>query len=426
MAIVVALRCAACGAEFPPEPMPFGCPVCARTGHPSNVACVYNGSCTIKLRREDFEPKCRGLAQYAALLPASPNALVSLGEGNTPLVHCPGLGKRLGIRELLVKDEARNPTWSCKDRLSAVSISKARELGARVVTASSTGNHGASTAAYASRAGLDCVIFTVPTVPAAMRTVMQAYGSKLVALTSYEDRWRLMRACIEAYGWYGTSNCIDPPIGSDPYGVEGYKTIAYELCVDLGWRAPDTVVVPVAYGDIVSGVWRGFTDLFRLGLIDQLPFLVAAEVYGSLGRALAQGLAHPPKVPETDSIAFSIATPITTAQALRTLRDAQGTAVTVSDAAIRDAQSWAAAEGFFVDASSATGFAAAATLSKSAPERVTGTVVIVSTSSGLKDPLTLASRLPDVPTITPTLDALQNALKRYYGFSLDTPGVAGR
>src|SRR5207249_1441686 len=142
---------------------------------------------------------------------------------------------------LYAKDESQNPTWSYKDRLCATAVTHAVETGARVITISSTGDHGASTAAYAARAGLPCVIFTLASVPETMKTLMQAYGAAVVACPSSESRWDLMRQGIERFGWYPTSGFVTPPVGSNPWGVEGYKTIAYELAEDLGWTAPDVV-----------------------------------------------------------------------------------------------------------------------------------------------------------------------------------------
>jgi len=158
--------------------------------------------------------------------------------------------------------------------------------GARVITISSTGNHGASTAAYAARAGLPCVIFTLASVPETMKALMQAYGAAVVACPTSESRWQLMREGVERLGWYPTSGFVTPPIGSNPYGIEGYKTIAWEIAEDLGWTAPAVVVVPSAYSDGLYGVWKGWTELQTVGLVKDAPRMVAAEPFGPLANAL--------------------------------------------------------------------------------------------------------------------------------------------
>src|SRR3989449_7745829 len=138
----------------------------------------------------------RGLWRWSALMPVRADRPVTLGEGATPLIHLERLGRRLGLSRLYAKDEGQNPTWSYKDRLCSVAVTHAVETGARVITVSSTGNHGAATAAYAARAGLPCVIFTLASVPDTMKTLMQAYGAAVVACPTSESRWALLRRGI--------------------------------------------------------------------------------------------------------------------------------------------------------------------------------------------------------------------------------------
>ena len=162
-------------------------------------------------------------------------------------MHLERLGSRLGLPRLFAKDESRNPTWSYKDRLCAVAVTHAVATGARVITISSTGNHGASTAAYAARAGLPCVIFTLASVPETMKTLMQAYGAAVVACPTSESRWTLMREGIERLGWYPTSGFVMPADRLEPLSASrATRRIAYEIAEDLGWTAPDVVVVPSA------------------------------------------------------------------------------------------------------------------------------------------------------------------------------------
>jgi threonine synthase len=208
----------------------------------------------------------------------------------------------VGVPRLLVKDESRNPTWSFKDRLAAAAVSMARQFGAGVIGCSSSGNAGAAGAA------------------GAMMTQMQAYGAMVVATRDKGDRWTLLRRAVEQLGWYPTTPYFGPPAGSNAYGVEGYKTIAYEIAEQLGWQAPAWCALPVAYGDALAGVWRGFEDLARLGLIATLPRMIASEIYGSLAEALRTDAASVPVVTaDHPSLAASIATVQSTCQALHTL-----------------------------------------------------------------------------------------------------------
>jgi len=189
-ASVVALQCLRCRARFDDPRLFGGCPRCREQGVAVNLTVEYDLTPLGGVTPETFAPGPPGLWRYRALLPVRSAHPVSLGEGGTPLVHLERLGARLGLPRLYAKDEGRNPTWSYKDRLCSVAVSHAVEIGARVITISSTGNHGGSTAAYAARAGLPCVIFTLASVPDTMKTLMQAYGAAVVACPTAEAQGR--------------------------------------------------------------------------------------------------------------------------------------------------------------------------------------------------------------------------------------------
>jgi threonine synthase len=201
---VLGLQCLRCHARFEEPRLFTGCPRCRADGIAVNLTVAYDLVPLAGVTPETFGTAARGLWRFRPLLPVRPAHPVSLGEGATPLVHLERLGRRLGLPRLYAKDESQNPTWSYKDRLCATAVTHAVETGARVITISSTGNHGASTAAYAARAGLPCVIFTLASVPETMKTLMQAYGAAVVACPTSESRWALMRQGIERFGWYPT------------------------------------------------------------------------------------------------------------------------------------------------------------------------------------------------------------------------------
>ena len=406
------LRCVRCGRDYPDPSIALigaGCPSCAGDGVPANILPVVDLTGMDRLPVDAAQP---GLFRYRAMLPlAADTTPVSLGEGGTPVVELPHLADRTAVAKVWVKDESRNPTWSYKDRLAAVATSKAVEVGAETVVVASTGNHGAAVAAYAARAGLRCVVLTLASVPATMKTLMQSYGAEVVALQRPADRWSLMGQLVAARGWMAMSGYADPPAGSNPYGVDGYKTIAYEIVEQLP-QPPDVVVVPVAYGDGLAGIGRGFADLAALGVIDRVPRLIAAEPFGPLAAALAAEDVTAGPVPVQPSVAFSTATPFGTQQSLAALRASDGAAVaTPDDDEIIAAQLELAREaGMYLEASSVTAVVA---LSKARAAGVlceTDTVVVIGTSTGLKDVGATAARLPEVPIIEPSIGALDDAL----------------
>lgn len=395
------LRCATRHPDPAVELLGRGCPSCAREGVPANVLADYE----ITPGPVPLQPDQPGLFRFRDALPlAATTPAVSLAEGGTPLVDLPQLATRLDLGRVLLKDETRNPTWSYKDRLAAVLVTKAVELDVDTVVVASTGNHGAAIAAYAARAGLRCVVLTVSSVPATMKTLMQCYGARVVALERPRDRWALMHQLVEDRGWLPTSGSADPPVGSPGFGVDGYKTIAFELVESLGY-VPDAVVVPVAYADGLAGITRGFADLLALGVTTRLPRMVAAEPFGPLAAALAADSQVAGPVDVEPSVAFSTASPYGTFQGLQALRSTRGVAVAVPDSAtILDAQLALGREaGIYAEASTVTGLVA---LESAARELGPGsTVVVIGTSTGLKDVGATASRLAEVPVIEPTLES---------------------
>jgi threonine synthase len=418
---VVGLQCLRCRALFDDQRMFAGCPRCREQGVAVNLTVAYDLAPLAGVTPASFAPGPPGVWRYRHLLPVRSTPPISLGEGGTPLVHLERLGRRLGLPRLYAKDESRNPTWSYKDRLCATAVSHAVSIGARVITISSTGNHGASTAAYAARAGLPCVIFTLESVPDTMKALMQAYGAAVVACPTTESRWELMRQGVERLGWYPTSGYMMPPIGSNPWGIEGYKTIAYEIAEQLEWTAPDVVVVPSAYSDGLYGVWKGWTELHQLGLVKAPPRMIAAEPFGPLAHALERGLAGPEMVnAPAPSVAFSIASRYGTWQGLTALRESGGAGLRLTDEGIFEAQrALGREEGLFVEPSSAGAMTAVMQLAARRELDPSQTIVVVLTSSGLKDPGATRAWLPSVPAVDGDFDRLLTTLRDAYGLALD-------
>jgi threonine synthase len=358
------------------------------------------------VERDRLARRPRGLARFAEFLPVDPEGLVTRGEGDTPLVPCPHLGRRLGLTNLFVKNEGANPTWSWKDRLAAVGITTARACGASVVTVASSGNQAAAVAAYAAAAGLGSVVVTSGEPPPAFRVLMQVYGGVAVATPTVEDRWTLVARGVRDRGWFPVGGYVWPPLGSQPFAVEGYKTLAYELAEAFGWNARMTVCVPTAYGDALAGIWRGFRDLVRLGWATGSPRLVAVEVGGSLTEAMARGLEGVPVQPRPASRALSIATPVSTLQALRAVRESGGAAITVDDDLLLRMQAWLAEEeGLYGELGSVAALAGATRLRDHG--LTDGPIIAVLSSAGLKDVSVTAERLAPLPCVPPDLAAIE-------------------
>ena len=410
------LTCLRCGTSYPAEEIVTGCATCAAEGLAVNLRVAYPASAyrTVQAAR-GFDPDERGVLRYHALLPIDLAHATWLGEGETPLIHAGALGELVGLENLYLKNETRSPTGSYKDRMAAVVIARARAAGAKTVTIASSGNAGAALAAYATVAGIQCVVFTSASASLAMKAQMRALGAKVIALKESPQRWTIMQAAIEKYGWYAASNYRATPVGSNPYGVEAYKTVAYEVWEQMGREAPDVMALPVCYGDGLAGAARGFADLVELGFIRHAPRLVAGEVWGPLTHAQAEGLEAPVPAQAGPTVAFSIGGGRSTYQALHALTESQGRAVTVTDAELL---SWQAElgrrEGIYAEASSLASVAALAKLRAEDRLRPTAVAVALITATGLKDP-GAGGVADDVPVIDPTIEHLERALTDVYG-----------
>lgn len=382
------LRCIRCGELAEPEPIGAGCPRCAERGLASNLTTVYDleaaGSELARAREAGIE----GPPRYAALLPLAPEELESRDNGPTPLVEAPRLASALGLGRIWIKDESRGPTWSFKDRPAAIAAAHARLLGREFVVTASTGNAAAATAAHARRAGVTAVILFARSIDPLMSDFVRSYGAAAVSVASKEDRWRLMRDAVGERGWYPNSNYSDPPIGNNPWAIDGYKLIGFELYEQLAGCLPDQVFFPVCYGDALFGVWKAFSELAEIGLVERerLPRMAGGEVQGSLECALKAGADRAERIePARETIAFSIAAAQSTYQALHSTRESGGWVSRVSDAQLLDAQRLLVEhEGLLVETASAAALAALVIQLREGRVSAGAEVVLVNSSTGLK------------------------------------------
>jgi threonine synthase len=412
MPSVAGLECVRCGTLYPADHYAEDCPRC-RANAPSNLAVAYDTS----MRRPRPKPSQGiGLWRYADLLPVGCSNGITLGEGGSPLHELKRAGRALALDYLFAKDETRNPTWSFKDRLASVAVSVGKVMRAPAIVSSSTGNAGASAAAYAAKAGLPCVIFTTKGVTGPLATQMRIYGATVIALDNKADRWPIMRRTVRELGWFPTSPFFGPVVGSNPYGIEGYKTIAYELAEQMDWEVPDCCVLPVCYGDALFGMWRGFEDMRLFGWTDRTPRMLAAEIYGSLSAALQSGSDIVPDMPLThDTVAKSTTSTRSTYQALAAIRRSGGDSTVVSNEAIMNWQErLAREEGLYVEPASAGALAAIEQLRAKGAILRTDKVVALLTASGLKDSAATAAVQQDLPDVTGDPDSVFAMLKKMH------------
>ena len=411
MARVEALSCLRCGSRYPASHYAQDCDTC-RPVAPSNLVVVY-GDALDGPRARPGSSSDRSLWRYGDLLPVTQNDAVTLGEGGSMLHRISGTAAALGLTELFAKDETRNPTWSFKDRLACLAISSARKMGARTIVSSSSGNAGAAAAAYAAKAGIPCVIFTFRGTAGPMVTQMRSYGARVVEVATKADRWTLMQTAVREHGWFPTSPFFGPAVGSNPYGIEGYKTLAYEIAEAMNWSVPDWCILPVCYGDALVGMWRGFAEMRSFGWTDRMPRMVAAEVAGSISHAFDKGEdALPDKPLAAPTVAVSFGATRGTFQALDIVRRSQGAAVVIeNEPMLRWQAELASKDGLFVEASSAGGLAAVETLRASGKIKDRDSVVCLLTASGLKDPATAEAALPAKISVSADLTEARATLR---------------
>ena len=282
-----------------------------------------------------------------------------------------------------VKNEGQSPTGSHKDRMSPFVVARAAATGRRTVAAASNGNAAVSLAAYAAAAGLDCAIVATKTIGAAWKRALDLLGVELVVTPTSRDRWDHLRKKVRDGAWYPATNYLAPPVGSNPFGVQGYKTVAYEIAEDLGGEMPDAVVVPTSRGDLLWGIWEGFRELAELGHVHAVPRLFAVEPFPRLARVLA-GEDYRQGFPGTTRLS-SIGGDTVSYQALDAVRRSGGNALVVADEDAEAAILRLARLGFYCESSSASAVAALTALVKyNRPESIES-VLLVLTSHGFKN-----------------------------------------
>ncbi len=290
------------------------------------------------LTKEALATRPRDLWRYRELLPVRHGYnIVSLGEQETPLVPLPAIAKALGAREILVKDEGRLPTGSFKARGLVMAISMAKELGIKRIAMPTNGNAGAAAAAYATRAGIEAVIFCPDDTPDINVREIAAQGAKVYRVNGLiDDCGKLVAQGVEREGWFDLSTL------KEPYRIEGKKTMGLELAEQLGWTLPDAIFYPTGGGTGLIGMWKAFDELEALGFIGpKRPkmFAVQAEGCAPIVKAFDEGTRHAERWENAHTVAWGIRVPKAVGDflILDAVRASGGRAIAISDSALEEA-----------------------------------------------------------------------------------------
>lgn len=386
------LRCFNCHTAYPRDSPNYRCEKCG------NLLEVKFEIAPIKI---PWKNRPLSVWKYRELLPLDNDRfLTTLAEGGTGLHPCKRLGKKFGLKRLYVKNEGENPTGSFKDRGMTLALSKARELGKRKVVCASTGNTAASLAAYSARAAIECLVF-VPKGKVAPGKMLQVliHGARTFQVDGdFDQAMEVVTKLTERRKNFYLMNSVNP------FRLEGQKTLAYEVFDQLGDRMPDTLILPVGNGGNISAIWKGFGEFKALGLARALPRLIGVQAEGAAPIAKAikakTNTIVPVANPTTIASAIRIGSPVNWTKVLRAVRESGGTATTVSDKEILDAQrALASDEGIFVEPASAASVAGVKRGVNSGSIDRSDLVVCVTTGHGLKDP-SIADQIPQPESYT--------------------------
>ncbi len=411
----VGYRCSLCGKEYGPTDVTYVCPA---DGGNLDVVLDYE-AIRRKYRVEDITSRTdASLWRYLPLLPVTDPG----GEGTplrmagwTPTYTPPRLMDKLGLKQLWVKDEGRNPTASFKDRASSVVVARARQIGAEVVVTASTGNAGAALAGMAAAVNQKAVIFAPKTAPPAKVAQLLVFGAQVMLVDgNYDSAFDLTIQAAQEFGWYCRNT------GYNPFTAEGKKTAAFEIWETVllklkDSRKPLCVFVSVGDGNIISGIHKGFKDLQALGWLEQMPriFGIQSEQSAAIANAYFAGTETiTPVAATTLADSISVDLPRDGVRAVRAATQTGGEYITVADEAILKAIAELGKVGIFAEPAGSTAYAG---LLKALEEGKIGPddpVVVMNTGSGLKDTRSAMQAVGAAPVIEPSMDALKKFLGR--------------
>ena len=381
MSNLLGFECVECARRFGVGEIEYVCPECG-----GNLDVLYDYERIAAQFNKAVLAADRNFTiwRYRALLPIEPSSPVPpLTVGWTPIYDCQSLAGQFSIKQLLVKDDGRNPTASFKDRPSALAVVKAQEAGARIITTASSGNAGSALAGMCASVGMPSVIFVPASAPAAKIAQLQIYGAMVVLVEgNYDEAYDLCLEAARRYHWYQRST------GYNPFMTEGKKTAALEISEQLDWDVPDKVFVGVGDGCIIGGLWKGFCDLRRLGMIERLPQMIGVQsenapalVDATNGDGVVREM---PARTLADSI--NVGKPRDARKAIRAMRESGGCGVKVSDDEIvASISELARATGVFVEPAAGASFAGFKRMCDAGAIKSDERVLLMLTGNGLKD-----------------------------------------
>ncbi len=399
---VESLKCKECGESYPLDAR-F---VCEQCFGPLEVAYDFSDLDPDEARRK-IQAGSRGIWRYSDFLPFEGRPSDPLEPGLTPLIRADRLAERLGLGELWIKNDAANPTHSFKDRVVAVAVAKAQELGFETVACASTGNLANAVAAHAAAAGLNSYVFVPADLEEQKLLATGIYGTKLVGIRgTYDDVNRLCTELSQTHPWAFVN------VNLRPYYSEGSKTLAFETIEQLGWKLPDRVVAPIASGSMFTKVAKGMSDWIELGLVEgELPTFCGAQALGCspVATAFAEGrdVCKPERAPETIAKSLAIGDPADGPYALELARKTGGVIESVTDDEIREGiRLLAETTGVFTETAGGVTVGVLTKLAQAGEIGPDETVVAYITGEGLKT-LDAAREAFHMHEIEPTLNAFE-------------------
>lgn len=405
MAFVKGLVCRECEREYPAEPLH----VCEFCFGPLEVVYDYKGL-KRALSRKAIEDGPLSIWRYKSLLPVDGENLVDLQGGFSPLIKADNLAKALGISSLYLKNDTVNPTYSFKDRVVSVALTKAREFGFNTVACASTGNLANSVAAHAARANFKAYIFIPADLEKGKIVCSAVYNPTLVGVKgSYDDVNRLCSEIAAEFDWAFVN------INLRPYYAEGSKTLGFETAEQLGWKSPDHVIIPVASGSLLTKVHKGLNEFWKLGLIDEPK----TKISGAQAEGCAPVVAAfrddtwdiRPVRPDTIAKSLAIGNPADGYYALKSVRGTNGYLEAVSDEEIIDAvKLLAQTEGIFAETAGGVTIGVLKKLAKEGKIDSKETVVAYITGIGLKTLEAVEDKVVSPTVIAPTLNSFKEAV----------------
>jgi threonine synthase len=405
---VEGLRCKECARSYPA----LALHVCEWCFGPLEVVYDYE-AIAASISAEKIAAGPKSIWRYGDLLPASPEGSVDLGAGFTPLLKADRLAAELGLSELWLKNDTVNPTGSFKDRVVSVALTRARELGFKVAACASTGNLANAVAAHAARAGMRSVVFIPADLEPAKVVTTAVFGGTVVAIDgNYDD---VNRLCAELASERPSWAFVNVNVRT--YYAEGSKTLAFEVAEQLGWRAPDHVVVPVASGSQLTKVAKGFRELHQVGLLagGEEPHVrisgAQAEGCAPVVEAFESGASFVrPVKPSGIAKSLAIGNPADGAYALEEVRRSGGALASVSDEEVIEAMRLLArTEGIFAETAGGVTVGVLAKLAARGTIKPEEKVVALITGNGLKTLDAVAARCGPSVTIKPTLEDFEAA-----------------